>query len=103
MKIKLKETFPVITSIITSGAEVSHMKIEKRASRNAPRHPVDSANANNHFKRDKNTDNRYNILIFNGHAEISKGVIDLGDKDVEMFRIKVNDNGAYMIDIIVEA
>ena len=101
---KLLTFLPVLNSIAESGEEVSHFNVMMRNARNCERYHLDApiteqrSGANG---RKSITDNRYPI-IKSDSVTINKRLLSYGNNDVDMFRIKVNDKGAYMIDIILK-
>ena len=83
---------------------VSHFTVMTRNSRNCERYHLDTpvADQRSGFKgRTTNSDNRY-ALIKSDKVIINQKLLDHVNDEVDMFRVKVNDKGAYMIDIILK-
>ena len=102
---KLITFLPVLDSISKEPTEVAHFSVMLRNSRVCERYHLDAPVKDERSGakgRNTITDNRYPIIKQTGGIVIDSKLLKWADNEVDMFRVKVNDKGNYMIDIILQ-
>lgn len=95
---------PILKLIEADGSQVAHFTVMSRNSRNCERYHLDAPVAEQRSGskgKMSNTDNRYPI-IKSDKIVVNDKLLDHAHDEVDMFRVKINDKGAYMIDIILK-
>ena len=102
---KLYNYFPVLQSLIADQSPIAHFNIEKRTARNGKRYHLDNPvkdERSGSKGRTVKTDNRYPVIRHSDSIILDDKVLSHASDEVEMFRVKVNDKGNYMVDIILK-